>query len=361
LAVPVDLERLVYEALMYSNEVKALRTVPVVLDIAVIAADDSGYVYVADTINNRVQKFTNTGTFVTKWGSSGSTKGLFDSPYALAADAAGHVYVADAGNDRVQKFDSDGTFLRKWGTSGSGDGQLANPLGIAVDTQGHVYVADSGNNRIEKFDNNGRFLTGWGAAGTDDGQFSGPLGVAVDANGNVAIAGRVTDRLTLTATGGGNDSFVSKYDAAGTEVFTRQIAPVLERAWSSRRASRSTSPERGCSRSARSAEHAVFHEADCRGRFARRQIHFGKVFQIRHEEPEHPSRLQEAQEVVFIDGATSPAPIAVHAVQLFRRRSPGIFAGPRAVPRRRILDGELIQQVSIGEAREAFDPVEVLG
>jgi hypothetical protein len=59
--------------------------------------------------------------------------------------------VMDMHNHRIQKFTSDGTFLTKWGSSGTRDGQFDNPEGIAVDGSGHVYVADGSNHRIQKF------------------------------------------------------------------------------------------------------------------------------------------------------------------------------------------------------------------
>jgi hypothetical protein len=40
---------------------------------------------------------------------------------------------ADFGNDRIQKFSNDGQFLAKWGTSGSEVGQFMGPAGLAVD------------------------------------------------------------------------------------------------------------------------------------------------------------------------------------------------------------------------------------
>ena len=68
-----------------------------------------------------------------------------------AVDANGHVYVADTDNNRIEKFTNDGAFLDTWGSSGSGHGQFNHPEGVAVDAHGHVYVVDTNNHRIEKF------------------------------------------------------------------------------------------------------------------------------------------------------------------------------------------------------------------
>ena len=54
--------------------------------------------------NHRVQKFTSDGTFLTQWGSGGSGPGQFDWPRGIAVDGSGNVYVADTCNHRVQKF-----------------------------------------------------------------------------------------------------------------------------------------------------------------------------------------------------------------------------------------------------------------
>jgi hypothetical protein len=102
-------------------------------------------------MNHRIQKFDGSGTFLTKWGSSGTGDGQFDHPVGVAVDGLGNVYVTDGFNHRNQKFDGSGTFLTKWGTLGTGDGQFDYPGDIAVDGSGHVYVTDLNIQRIQKF------------------------------------------------------------------------------------------------------------------------------------------------------------------------------------------------------------------
>jgi hypothetical protein len=54
-----------------------------------------------------------THVFTGSFGSEGSGAGQLNEPTGLAVDqATGDVYVADTGNDRVDKFDSAGTFIR---------------------------------------------------------------------------------------------------------------------------------------------------------------------------------------------------------------------------------------------------------
>jgi len=68
---------------------------------------------------------------------------------AVASD--GSIYVSDTNNHRIQKFTSEGVFVNKWGTDGTGYRQFLYPAGVAVASDGSVYVADSVNHRIQKF------------------------------------------------------------------------------------------------------------------------------------------------------------------------------------------------------------------
>ena len=87
----------------------------------------------------------------------------------MAVDSQGNVFVADTSNDRIQKFSNTGTFILKWSTFGSDDGQFSSPFGVAVDPQGHVFVADTSNQRIQKFSNTGGFIRTWNSTSSGGG------------------------------------------------------------------------------------------------------------------------------------------------------------------------------------------------
>jgi DNA-binding beta-propeller fold protein YncE len=148
-----------------------------------VATDALGDVYVADS--GQIQKFTSTGTYVTKW---------YCPANAVAVDAAGDLYVAGY-DDRIQKFTGNGASITQWGTEGTGNGQFEGPNGVAVDPSGNVYVADSPNNRIQEFTSDGTYVTQWGTSGSGNGQFHYPSGLATDAAGNVYVADHDNNRI----------------------------------------------------------------------------------------------------------------------------------------------------------------------
>jgi hypothetical protein len=116
-------------------------------------ATDGTYLYVVDTSNARVQKFTTAGAFVAKWGTSGAGDGQFTTPVGIAVNPVnGNILVTDSGRDDIQEFTSSGSFIRKFSAAGSSDGQVTDPTGIVVSADGTgVYVADTGNDRVTKF------------------------------------------------------------------------------------------------------------------------------------------------------------------------------------------------------------------
>ena len=119
-----------------------------------IYVDAQDRVYVADLLNNRIQRFASDGTYQIQWGGTGNVEGNFNGPTYIAQDNSGNIYVADTGNNRVQKFDADGVYITQWGSyvdRGPGDGYFDTPSGLAVSPDDYVYVRDAGNYRVQKF------------------------------------------------------------------------------------------------------------------------------------------------------------------------------------------------------------------
>ncbi len=76
---------------------------------------------------------------------------LFFQPSDIAFDADGNLYVLDAGNQRIQKFSAEGKYLSTIGRRGEGPGELQFPLSLDIDAQGYMYVPDMGNQRIQVY------------------------------------------------------------------------------------------------------------------------------------------------------------------------------------------------------------------
>src|SRR5215207_8792797 len=84
--------------------------------------------------------------YISTWSEFGTEETNLSSSEGIAVDSSsGNVYVADTVNNRIQIFSSNGTFIAEWGRYGTGNGSLSSPRGIALDQAGNVYVADTGN------------------------------------------------------------------------------------------------------------------------------------------------------------------------------------------------------------------------
>jgi len=171
-----------------------------------LATDKAGNIYVADTNNGRLQKFSPSGVFLSVIGKTGKDPGEFAEPGGIALDASGNIYVADVANHRVQKLKPDGSFLAEWKGPDPG---FYGPRDIAIGPDNSVYVVDEGHTRIVKCDPNGKTLAIWGVKGGDDGQFADPTSVAVDGkHDRVYVADPRNKRIEVFDT---NGKFIAKW------------------------------------------------------------------------------------------------------------------------------------------------------
>ncbi len=235
-----------------------------------VAVDDSGYVYVTDSGNDRIQKFTSDGALVSVWGGDGIRSVELRRPMHITIGPDRLVYVAEYLNDRIQVLARDGTplgivaedtttpngeldapggvslaagerelwiadfyhhriavyssegrFIREVGKSGRLlRGRLHYPTDVAVGPDGTVYVADAYNHRVQRFAPDGRLLGAWGGPlalgipGPWRGWFRVATGVAVDRGGDVYVADFFNNRVQKFAPDG---VFRAEWGGAGDE------------------------------------------------------------------------------------------------------------------------------------------------
>jgi sugar lactone lactonase YvrE len=173
-----------------------------------IAIAPDGSIYVADGFNHRIQHFGADGQFISTWGTYASVDvgdapgGTFNEPWGVAVAPDGTVYVTDTWNYRVQKFTADGKFLSMWGAPGTADlvDTFWGPRGIVIDSKGHVIITDTGNNRVVVFDRDGNFITQFGAKGMESAEFYEPVGLAVDAEDWLYVVDTWNQRVQVFAT-----------------------------------------------------------------------------------------------------------------------------------------------------------------
>jgi DNA-binding beta-propeller fold protein YncE len=164
---------------------------------------ENRFLYVADTGNDVVDVFDADSYKLLRRIGKPSTKhdqtdpGTFSLPEGVAVDKDGNVYVADTLNDRVEIFDADGEFISTFGKNGDGPADFERPKGIAIDCDGHIWVVDAGQNVVKVFTPQGRLLICIGGQGAYPGQFNGPWGIAIDASNRVIVSETLPGRVQV--------------------------------------------------------------------------------------------------------------------------------------------------------------------
>lgn len=128
-----------------------------------VFTDIRGYIYVADTYNHRIVKVDPLGRLIMEIGGIG----LLNKPQGIAVDIDNSIYVCDTGNNRLIKFNSSGMQIAEW--------SFNNPVSVSLDKFGYIYVVDQGSHSVKVFDKNGNPLIEFG-----DQYLNEPFDIAID-------------------------------------------------------------------------------------------------------------------------------------------------------------------------------------
>lgn len=150
--------------------------------------------YVVDIEHHQVVVLDRrSGKRLSAFGKPGSAPGTLYHPTNIAIGPEGDIFVADTGNFRVSRFTPEGQFVRVYGEAGQSPGTFARPKGIAVDRAGRLYVGDAAFQNVQMFDKEGRILMAFGKPWDGKEGLNLPAGVALDYD-NVALMQPYADK-----------------------------------------------------------------------------------------------------------------------------------------------------------------------
>ena len=102
--------------------------------------NEQGFLFIADTGNNRIIKADTAGN-VLKVFTEGGGK-AFKNPQGLYADAKGNLYIADTDNSRIVHLDAEGGFVEELGVPDDlpSDDTTYYPSKLVISRTGYIYV-----------------------------------------------------------------------------------------------------------------------------------------------------------------------------------------------------------------------------
>ena len=191
-----------------------------------VAVSSDGMVYIADTVNRRIQIFNDKGEFVSAFGKAGREDEEFLNPNGVGTDSEGKIYVADPTLNQVKIFTPEGEFINKFdlregrhrGPQGIKEDSPTGANDVAVDSQGNIWVADVDDQLLEVHDSNGNYkfiVTVFEIDGLPRGLVR-PAYIAINSHDEVYVACGIISRIyRFDNTGNFMTEFGGQGDVAG--------------------------------------------------------------------------------------------------------------------------------------------------
>ncbi len=160
-----------------------------------ISVDPIGAIYVADTGDDLLMRFSPAGDSTGEVGGYGNGDYQFDMPYDVCADNGVEIYVADYNNNRIVRFDRTLANVASLSTNQSNDDskRFGYPSGVAISRLGDLFICDDENIRVMKVNTFSTVERTFGGYGDGAGTLTMPRQVSIGPNDDVYVSdkGRV--------------------------------------------------------------------------------------------------------------------------------------------------------------------------
>lgn len=162
-----------------------------------ITVDKNGCLYIADGKLNCIKKFKLDGQFIGQFGSTGTEKGQFRTPFGLLVTTSGLLFICDRNNDRIQVF-KDEQFSYSIGKYGKQPGCFHGPVDLTMNgKEDKLFVTDFQNHRVQVFTPNGQFLQIFGVFSDIPFELKNPTGIHFTTVGHILISSYSTNRILV--------------------------------------------------------------------------------------------------------------------------------------------------------------------
>jgi len=164
-----------------------------------LSVDLSGSIYVADTGNNRILKFSKAGKLIKTVGGFGWEKEQFYSPYDIHASSVLDIFVADYNNNRIERYDKDLNYISSLHSSEDWDDQFqfGYPRSVASSIHGELFIIDSENVRLLKLDSFGEPEMSFGDFAEGKGRLLQPVQVAISPDDKIYVSDSQANKIIV--------------------------------------------------------------------------------------------------------------------------------------------------------------------
>lgn len=144
-----------------------------------ISISPAGEIYIADTGNNSIKKFSKNGQLIREVTGYGWGELEFDQPYDVDASGGISIYVADYNNHRVQRFDKNLNYVATLQGGSDRVDFFGFPKSVAFSKFGDLFIIDEENLRCVKINKFNKLEKTFGGVEAGQGRLVNPIQIAI--------------------------------------------------------------------------------------------------------------------------------------------------------------------------------------